>query len=188
MVDLFEGAPEEWLQAVDDTAHQYLTKPVIDWLHAQTIKAQAQRAQDEMARRQEDEALMARHADPTRGTVGGEPMAWDTRRAVTQASERNANFQDAKAAEIAARRAEDEALMARHYDPSRPDTQPGGTPMAWDTAMAASHPRMQYQHQSEEDRLAQNARVMQGLHDAGQQVASYFHAGGQGLADSPDNQ
>ena len=133
MVDLFEGAPEEWLQAVDDTAHQYLTKPVIDWLHAQTVKAQAQRAQDEMARRQEDEALMARHADPTRGTVGGEPMAWDT-------------------------------------------------------AMAASHPRMQYQHQSEEDRLAQNARVMQGLHDAGQQVASYFHAGGQGLADSPDNQ
>jgi hypothetical protein len=110
MADLFAGAPEEWLQAADDTAHQYLTKPVIDWLHDQTIKAQAQRAQDEMVRRQENEALMARHADPTRGTVGGEPMAWDTR----HAAEDVAN----KYAIAAAKKAENEQLMARHADPN----------------------------------------------------------------------
>ena len=110
MADLFAGAPESWIQAAGDDAHQYLTKPVIDWLHGQTIKAQAQKAQEELARRQENEQLMARHADPTRGTFGGEPMAWDTR----HAAEDVAN----KYAIAAAKKAENEQLMARHADPN----------------------------------------------------------------------
>jgi len=106
MTDLFAGAPESWLRATGDDAHQQLTPEVLNWVH----KNSRQNSPEYMRTLQAIHAFKANPVLPGQSDPSG-ALAWDTIRANKEAADRQA-VADAKANAT-------HELLARHADPNR---------------------------------------------------------------------